>query len=124
MEAFGFPLPININDSNELERIQLKFDPKEQRLLLNQYLQDKPNTLEQELLFVQIQSALEEKTRFLLFIQGSAGTGKTTFAKKLTALARSMGLVALGCAATGLAAQVYGEEEEFTTAHNLLESQW
>ena len=34
----------------------------------------------------------------------------------LLALARSMGKV---CAVTALAAQVYGEEEEFTTAHDL-----
>ena len=30
-----------------------------------------------------------------------------------------IGLIALGCAATALAAQVYGEEEEYTTAHDL-----
>ena len=30
-----------------------------------------------------------------------------------------MGLIALGCAATALAAQVYGEIEEFCTAHQL-----
>jgi KaiC/GvpD/RAD55 family RecA-like ATPase len=60
------------------------------------------------------------KVFYLLFIQGSAGTGKTTFfARKLTALTRSMGKVALGCTATALAAQVYGEAEEFTTAHDL-----
>ena len=30
-----------------------------------------------------------------------------------------MGMMALGCAATALAAQIYGEEEEFCTAHQL-----
>ena len=55
----------------------------------------------------------------LIFIQGSAGTGKTTFAKKVAAYVRSLGKICLGCAATGLAAQVYGEDEEYTTAHDL-----
>ena len=31
-----------------------------------------------------------------------------------------MGMVALGCAATALAAQIYGEEVEFCTAHQLV----
>jgi hypothetical protein len=66
-----------------------------------------------------VKYALENNQQLFIFIQGTAGTGKSTFAKKLTALARSMGLIALGCAATALAAQVYGEIEEFCTAHQL-----
>ena len=40
------------------------------------------------------------------FTTGEAGTGKTTFAEKLLAYTRSKGKIALGCAATALAAQV------------------
>ena len=119
MEACGFPLPIASAELTELERIRLKYEPSVQKQLLNQYLRNSPNTDEQESAFEEVKRALEENRGCLIFIQGSAGTGKSTFARKLTALARSMGKVALGCAATALAAQVYGEEEEFTTAHDL-----
>jgi len=119
MESFGFPLPTNIDNNNEIERLKLKFSVIEQKELLHHYLSEKPNTDEQEFLMNKVKIALQQEQRLLVFIQGSAGTGKTTFAKKLTAMARSMGLIALGCAATGLAAQVYGDDEEFTTAHDL-----
>jgi hypothetical protein len=119
MEACGFPLPIASEDMTELERIRLKYEPTEQRQLLEQYLRDSPNTDEQAFAFDSITRALEANETLVIFIQGSAGTGKSTFARKLTALARSMGKVALGCAATALAAQVYGDTEEFTTAHDL-----
>ena len=119
MESCGFPLPIANEDMSELERIRIKYEPTEQRRLLDQYLRDSPNTDEQEISFGRISHALEQNETLVIFIQGSAGTGKSTFARKLTALARSMGKVALGCAATALAAQVYGDTEEFTTAHEL-----
>jgi hypothetical protein len=119
MEACGFPLPIASAELTELDRIRLKYEPRAQKQLLDQYLRNSPNTDEQEFAFEEVKRALEEDRGCFIFIQGSAGTGKSTFARKLTALARSMGKVALGCAATALAAQVYGEEEEFTTAHDL-----
>ena len=119
MEACGFPLPIASADMTELDRIRLKYEPTAQKQLLDQYLRNSPNTDEQEVAFEEVKRALEENRGCFIFIQGSAGTGKSTFARKLTALARSMGKVALGCAATALAAQVYGEDEEFTTAHDL-----
>ena len=50
--------------------------------------------------------------------QPLTGSGKSTFAKKVMALVRSKGRIALGCASTGLAAQVYGQGE-FETAHSL-----
>jgi ATP-dependent DNA helicase PIF1 len=42
--------------------------------------------------------------------------GKSTLAKKILAFTRSKGLIALGCASTGLAATIY---EDFYTAHDL-----
>ena len=65
-------------------------------------------------MYQRVKYALENNQQLFIFIQGTAGTGKSTFA-----LARSMDLIALGCAATVLAAQVYGEIEEFCTAHQL-----
>ena len=119
MHACGFPTPISTTEMTELERIRLKYKPEEQKVKLERAMACAPNTPEQEAIFEQIKGALNQKKRLLIFVQGSAGTGKTTFAKKITAYARSIGLIALGCAATALAAQVYGEEEEYTTAHDL-----
>eukprot|EP01031_Cornospumella_fuschlensis_P005555 gene5555-6912_t len=84
MEACGFPLPIASNEMTELERIQLKYEPAAQKLLLDQYLNDSPNTDEQEVVFEQVKHALLNNEGLLIFIQGSAGTGKSTFARKLT----------------------------------------
>ena len=41
------------------------------------------------------------------FIQGKAGVGKTEFAKKLMCYCFCIGGIALGCAATALAATIY-----------------
>ena len=51
-------------------------------------------------------------------MQQNCFSSKEKVAKKVMALARSMGHIALGCASTGLAAQVYGQGE-FETAHSL-----
>ena len=56
--------------------------------------------------------------RVLLLDSGEAGTGKTTFAQKLCAYVRSESKIALGCAATALASQVY-INDYFVTAHEL-----
>ena len=52
------------------------------------------------------------------FIQGKAGVGKTEFAKKLMCYCFSIGGIALGCAATALAATVY-IDYGFETTHSL-----
>ena len=56
--------------------------------------------------------------RVLLLDSGEAGTGKKTFAQKLCAYVRWQDKVALGCAATALASQVY-INDFFVTAHEL-----
>jgi hypothetical protein len=119
MHACGFPTPVDTDEMTEIERIRFKYKPEEQKKKLETLLAGFPNTAEQEAAFKLIKVALKDKKRLLIFVQGSAGTGKTTFAKKVAAYARSIGLICLGCAATGLAAQVYGEEEGYTTAHDL-----
>ncbi len=96
MEACGFPIPTATSDFSEIDRLRMKYDPEQQRVLLDTYLEEKPNTEEQEQLNQRVKYALENNQQFFIFIQGTAGTGKSTFAKKLTALARSMGLIALG----------------------------
>ena len=119
MHACGFPTPICTTEMTELDRIRLKYNPEQQKAKLERAMLGYPNTPEQDAAFDLIKGALTAKKRLLIFVQGSAGTGKSTFAKKIAAYARSKGLIALGCAATALAAQVYGEEEEYTTAHDL-----
>jgi hypothetical protein len=52
------------------------------------------------------QFGVPDRPAQLYFIQGQGGSGKTTFAKKLLAYARSKGLLAKGCSATGLSCQV------------------
>ena len=52
--------------------------------------------------FDKIKSALAENKRLLIFIQGSAGTGKTTFAKKEAAYVRSIGKFVWGVQLPGL----------------------
>ncbi len=52
------------------------------------------------------QFGVPDRPAQLYFIQGQGGFEKTTFAKKLLAYARSKGLIAKGCRATGLSCQV------------------
>ena len=119
MEACGFPLPENDVNMSELERLMLMYDPAEQAALLETAQVNYPNTEEQEEVFQLVKNALDSETRLILFIQGSAGTGKSTFANKATAYARSKNLIALGCCANALACQVYGQNGEYTTTHDL-----
>ena len=65
---------------------------------------------------------ISSKTNFVNgkfhFIQGKAGVGKTEFAKKLMCYCFSIGGIALGCAATALAATIY-IDYGFETTHSL-----
>ena len=77
-----------------------------------------PNNRDQDYLYHRLTRALDDDYTQIIFLQGQGGSGKSTFAKKMMAYARSKGKIALGCASTGLAAQVYGPGE-FSTAHSL-----
>ena len=117
MSDFGLPEPMVIN--TELDRERIRYDPAEQRLKLLRLNQECPNTPEQEILFQRASRVINsDSDTDIIFIQGEAGTGKTTFAEKILALTRSLGKIGLGCAATNLAAQVY-IGDSFTTAHDL-----
>jgi hypothetical protein len=119
MEACGIPLPVDGMTVTELERLKKMYIPEQQAIVLEAALDKYPNTPEQEELFNLVKAALDSKQRLIVFLQGSAGTGKSTFANKITAYARSKDLIALGCCATALACQVYGDNGEYTTAHDL-----
>ena len=60
--------------------------------------------------------AINENRGMIVYLQGDAGSGKTTTAKKILSYTRSLNKIALGCASTGLAAKNY---DEFDTAHGL-----
>ena len=119
MEACGIPLPKEDMRVSELDRLRLMYDPVEQAGVLQKALEKYPNTREQGELFQLVKDALDNETGLIVFLQGSAGTGKSTFANKITAYARSKQLIALGCCANALACQVYGDNGEYTTTHDL-----
>jgi len=119
METCGIPLPDEGMRVTELERVRNMYKPEDQAIVLQAALDKYPNTPEQEELFNLVKAALDSKSRLIVFLQGSAGTGKSTFANKITAYARSKDLIALGCCASALACQVYGDNGEYTTAHDL-----
>ena len=119
MEACGFPMPVDDEPVCELDRHKMMYVAAEQEQLFNLLNHNYPNTDEQEEVFQLIKAAIDNKERLILFIQGSAGTGKSTFAKKVNAYVRSKNLISLGCCANALACQVYGDNGEYTTAHDL-----
>ena len=135
MTDFGLPEPESM--ISELDRENLRYDKTREAAQLFQLQQSSPNTPEMDELFVQLTDAIASDNitsivcvhgkyilnccillLFTLVISGEAGTGKTTFAQKILAYTRSLGKIALGCASTNLAAQVY-VGDSFTTAHDL-----
>jgi GTPase SAR1 family protein len=111
-----FSLPEPKEYPTELAREKLKYNAEEQGLLLQQLNQRTPNNHEQEEIFQEIVESINSNETMKYFIQGQGGCGKTTLAKKILAYTRSKGLIALGCASTGLAATIY---QDFYTAHDL-----
>ena len=112
---YGFPEPTE-PATTELGIELEKYDKETQSELFNQLCAATPMTAEMQQVFNRIKKALAAKETAFIFIQGQAGSGKSTFLKKIMAYTRSLGKIALGCASTGLAAQLY---EDFHTAHSL-----
>ena len=122
MAQFGLPEPQGID--TELDRERLRWNSAEELAKLNHYLAVSPNTAEMDVLYDELTHAIDIVETVFVYIQGSksdthvhvmfeilllageAGTGKTTFAEKLCAYTRSESKIAVGCAATALAAQV------------------
>ena len=116
LSDFGLPEPVQAE--TELEKVRLRYPAAEQQVLLHQLHTSKPNNASQALAYATITAAVDhlDVAKSIFFMQGIGGAGKTTLAKKILAYARSKGLVAVGCASTGLAATIY---EDFSTAHSL-----
>jgi len=129
MTDYGLPEPDTI--VTELMREELNYNAAEQFARLEQLNTIEPNNVGQQQMFdklsaiitrLAILKAMPEEQRppnppgVFEFVNGSAGCGKSSIAKKIIAFTRSKGLIAKGCAATNLAAQVY---DDFVTAHTL-----
>jgi hypothetical protein len=117
LSDYGLPEP-EAQDT-ELQVETISYAVEAQCELAATLLAANPLTDEMHLLFDDIRVALQEQDSnqpFVAILQGIAGSGKSTFVKFLMAYIRSLGLVAKGCASTGLAASVY---EDFSTAHSL-----
>jgi len=88
--------------------------------ILNDLLQQHPNTAEQQELFDYVLQELQNTSTYkqpvFIYLTGAGGSGKTVLCKKLIALSRSLGNISLGCASTALASTLY---DDFTTAHSL-----
>ena len=114
LSEFGLPEPLLL--ITEIDNERMKYDPKDQAILLQQLQISTPNNAEQDVHFQQITHAIEQGSTQKFFLIGQGGCGKTTIAKKILAFTRSKGLIAVGCASTGLAATNY---DDFHTAHAL-----
>ncbi len=62
---------------------------------------------QQQEVFDMIWNAIQEESQRLLFLDGEAGTGKTTVVKTLCDAIRSVGKIVLATATSGFAAQLY-----------------
>jgi len=116
LTEFGLPNPELSN--TELEREKLKYNIKEESDMFDYLNANIPNTEEQSTFLENVYNAITNKESKIFFLQGKAGSGKTTVAKKIIHFTRSKGEIVLGCAATALAAQVY-EGNNFDTFHGL-----
>jgi hypothetical protein len=114
LSQYGLPEPEKAK--TELEIMKLKYNSDIERENYKKMNIDSPNTKEQQLFMDDITSAINENRGMLVYLQGDAGSGKTTTAKKILSYTRSLKKIALGCASTGLAAKNY---DEFDTAHGL-----
>jgi hypothetical protein len=113
---FGLPEPDETNTELEIEK--LKYDPEQQKILFEQLLIKTPPTNEQLYFFNDVKYCLQNNINKIYIIQGQGGSGKTATAQLITAYARSLGFLVVGCASTAFAASIY---KDFHTAHSLFE---
>ena len=115
LTVYGFPSPPDLG--SELERERAKHCVNENQTILDRLLETHPHAdANQESFYNEITTAIRDKETKLFFLQGPAGCGKSTFAKKIQAFTRSLGKICLGCSSTALSTQVY---DDFDTAHSL-----
>jgi hypothetical protein len=92
--TYGFPPPEQTKTELEIEK--LRYDMHEQEIILKNLHMKVPNTDEQDTLYQIVTSKLDAMSRggfdqdgVMYFVQGQGGYGKSIFAKKLLAFARS-----------------------------------
>ena len=115
LSEYGLPEPEDAKTELELER--LKYDSAFQAQVLQQLNASSPNNAEQEEIFNFIANELDNvnpNEPTFIFLNGPAGSGKSTLSQKLMAYARSTGHIALGTASTNLAATNF---KDFTSFH-------
>jgi len=122
---FGLPMPQNIE--TELNIMRIEYPSATQTTLLQELHNRYPCNDEQRHIYNEIIKAIRDvkdarynnrKEECRMFhLNGLAGCGKTALAKKLIAYTRSINGIAIGCAATALAASLYNDN--FMTAHSL-----
>jgi hypothetical protein len=90
LEMYGFPLPTE-GVLSELEQEKARYDMPTQSILLTELNSSAPNNPEQQVIFDRIVEAVTHKESTFIYVQGPAGSGKTTLAKKIMAYVRSQG---------------------------------
>ena len=108
------PLPKQVETELQIE--MLRYDCETEKNLYEKMDKESPNTDEQNAFMYDVLPAIRDGKTKIVYLQGDAGAGKTTIAKKVLSYTRSLGKIAIGCASTALAAQNY---ENFNTAHGL-----
>ena len=117
LAQFGLPNPVSME--TELDREKLLYVNDEQRTLYDDLNREFPNNRDQQHVFDNIKTLIDnppENHPSFFFINGAGGTGKTTVLKKIAAYARSQGKIVLICASITLAAILYVNG---VTAHSL-----
>jgi len=117
LSDYGLPMPAF--SRTELESAESLYESDDQASLFQQLNEAEPNNTEQQHVFDVVSAAIREWTPDsplrIFFLQGTAGTGKTSITKKLLAFVRSLGLIAVCMAATTLACKNF---DDAVTAHS------
>ena len=91
LSNFGLPLPEAIETELKIEK--LKYNQAEQKLLFDKLNDQSPNTIEQETFMIEVIECINKNKGILIYLQGDAGSGKTTTAKKVLSYCRSVGKI-------------------------------
>jgi len=114
---YGLPEP-RVKKSVLEKEVEMMGTNEQNQAWLTQLHEECPLTSEMQNAYDSITHAIQHNEPGMYLIRGVGGSGKTQFAKKIFAFARSVGKIVKGCAATALAAQNF-HEMDFETAHSL-----
>jgi hypothetical protein len=90
LSIYGLPLPDTVLSELEQERARYSIDS--QTRLLHELNQSAPNNINQQRIYDRIVAGINSGESLFLYVQGPAGSGKTTLAKKIMAYVRSTGM--------------------------------